>query len=338
MSMKYRLKTNFIMVYLVLVICFLILQGDNRIWAFPSTSTLQLGLMRISSIQYSPDGKCLAVANGNSVLLLDAQTLVQRGILIGHPYGIDLIAISDNGRLLASASRNIIKLWSIQMTEEVVTLMGHPDWVRNVAFSPGEQKFLSVDDSGFIKAWDLKTAEEISTMRDPRFYSQPTVFSPDGQIIAMANVIDETIHLLDVQTGKQLNILKWRQPLSMVFSPDGLLLASGNYNGVIQLWNVQTGKEFKILRGQKGGARHLAFSPDGLLLASAGDDVATITLWEVQTGNMLRTLTGHTEGVTSLAFSPDGKTLVSGGGFIGGELKLWDVKQGFSLSLLLPSV
>jgi WD40 repeat protein len=71
----------------------------------------------------------------------------------------------------------------------------------------------------------------------------------------------------------------------MAFSPDGQVLACGNYNRTIRLWDLRTGA-CVILPGHAAWVQTVAFSPDGLSLASGGDD-NTVYLWNVRTGQLL---------------------------------------------------
>ncbi len=111
---------------------------------------------------------------------------------------------------------------------------------------------------------------------------------------------------------------------SVSFSPDGTLLASGDVDDTLILWNVATKQRIAILEGHTRGVNSVSFSPDGTLLAS-GDAYGTILLWDV--GATLKQIArfGHGGGVHSVAFSPDGGILASGSG--DGTITLWDMSE-----------
>jgi WD40 repeat protein len=119
--------------------------------------------------------------------------------------------------------------------------------------------------------------------------------------------------------------------LSLAFSPDGTLLATGDAHGEIRLWRVADGKQLLVCQGHTVWVVSVAFSSDGTMLASSGID-AMVKLWDVQTGQCLHTLQGHTNLVWSVAFSADDRILASGSA--DRSLKLWDTQTGTCLNTL----
>ena len=66
----------------------------------------------------------------------------------------------------------------------------------------------------------------------------------------------------------------------------------------IQLWDRQTGKHLRTLKGHNGPVHGIAFSPDGTVLASAGD--AAVKLWHVTSGQRLDTFGQHRRAIHHL--------------------------------------
>jgi len=113
---------------------------------------------------------------------------------------------------------------------------------------------------------------------------------------------------------------------SVVFSPNGQVLASGSSDRTIRLWNPSTGELLRSFPGLPDVVISMAFfSVDGRLLASAHFDKA-IRLWNLHTGELLHTLTGHSRAVDSVAISPDRQALASGSR--DWTVKLWDLQTG----------
>ncbi|BAZ48573.1 WD-40 repeat-containing protein [Nostoc sp. NIES-4103] len=120
--------------------------------------------------------------------------------------------------------------------------------------------------------------------------------------------------------------------LSVAFSPDGKLLALGDTNGNIRLYQVSDWQQLLICKGHTNWVLSLAFSPDSGIFASGSID-HTVKLWDVNTGECLKTLCGHKHEVWSVAFSPDGNTLASASD--DQTIKLWSVHTGQCLKNFL---
>jgi WD40 repeat protein/tRNA A-37 threonylcarbamoyl transferase component Bud32 len=163
-------------------------------------------------------------------------------------------------------------------------------------------------------------------------------FSPDGRLLATADMHAAGVKLWDPLTGRQVLTLPGHGgPVeSVAFSPDGKLLATGGREGDVKLWDPATGAEALRLEGHTGPAWRVAFSPDGhTLAAGCGAEPQApgeVVLWDAATGRRLRSLTGHAGAVWSVAWHPDSNRLASGSE--DETVKVWDVRTGTELRSL----
>lgn len=75
----------------------------------------------------------------------------------------------------------------------------------------------------------------------------------------------------------------------MSVSPDGKLLASGGWDGVVKLWNTATLEGQGTIVSEPRMIWAVAFSPDGKTLATAGN-TGSIKLWHTITHKNIGTL------------------------------------------------
>ncbi len=111
----------------------------------------------------------------------------------------------------------------------------------------------------------------------------------------------------------------------------GGILATGDAEGQILLWQVADGRQLLSCQGQTGRVRALAFNPQGDLLASGGED-CLLRLWQVTTGQCLKTWSGHQNQINCLGFSEDNSLLASGSD--DQTVRIWDIKTGQPLHTL----
>jgi WD40 repeat protein len=126
--------------------------------------------------------------------------------------------------------------------------------------------------------------------------------------------------------------------MSVAFSPDGLLLASGSVDSTVILWDTATGRQLRTLKGHAGPVAAVTFSPDGQWVASAGED-NVVKLWEVATERNQLTLSakqkeGALPGFTTVAFSPNGRLLAAGNK--DNKIRVWEAGNGHDVSTLDP--
>ncbi|MEM9905530.1 MAG: NB-ARC domain-containing protein [Cyanobacteria bacterium P01_D01_bin.44] len=119
--------------------------------------------------------------------------------------------------------------------------------------------------------------------------------------------------------------------LSVAISPAGGYFVTGDVEGTIQLWQIQTGQRLLSCQGHTNWVRSVAFHPDGQTFVSGSYD-HTIRLWSVENGQCRTVYQGHRRGICAVTFSPDGQRLASGSA--DGTIRLWGYHSGQCLKTL----
>ncbi len=175
-------------------------------------------LPNITSLDYSPDGKLLAVTGFHEVLLLDATNpasldfvdgiasakIVNR--LIGMSARVEAVKFSPDGKKLAVSGGNPAELGEVQIweVESGKLLLSKPvsfDTVYGVNWSPdGELVSLGSTDTN-LRAIDAETGKQVFFQSAHEDWIRDTVFSADGsQLVSVGR--DMSCKLNEVKTQR----------------------------------------------------------------------------------------------------------------------------------------
>ncbi|PKN70266.1 MAG: hypothetical protein CVU54_06585 [Deltaproteobacteria bacterium HGW-Deltaproteobacteria-12] len=297
----------------------------------------------IYSVAFSPDVRFVLTGCANhKAVLWDVETGKPIRSFIGQTKDdlIESVAFSPDGRsVLTGGSDKTIRLWDTASGQEIRTFAGHKAWVNSVGFSPDGKLIVSGGWDGHIKLWDVATAAETGPFKENKPAAEykaarDNLRSAGGRgrggaapVVAEPAKIDVPPAVI-VRVGDKMawNIEAWKNRLStVVFSPDGKYLLSGNWGGVISLWDASSGQKIKNFTGHTGRINALRFSPDGRRILSAGRD-NLVKIWDVATGQALQTMTGHTGEVRAIAFSGKPHIVISGGA--DGTMRFWNSNTG----------
>jgi serine/threonine protein kinase/WD40 repeat protein len=202
------------------------------------------------------------------------------------------VAYSRDGRFLLALSKAFFRVWDLESD----TLTAHVPLKKAevlilVGFTARDRRVLFVSRSGEVQAWSTERWEQdpawmAGTVRQRKLYTH-------GNEVA--------------------------------FHPATGLLALGDRDGGVAVYNVETRSLLHEFQPESSGGVHPAISPDGNLLA-VGNETRGVTIFDLRTFEPRGKMFSRT--VNSLTWTSSGERLVIGGGT--GQhntaASIWDVE------------
>ena len=127
--------------------------------------TLEGHSSSVSDCAFSPDGRLIVSASGDSTLKVwDSETGQSLRTLEGHSSSVSGCAFSPDGKLIVSASDDrTLKIWDAGTGQMLRSLEGHSAYVIGCAFSPDGKLIVSASWDGTLKVWDSETGQTLAT-------------------------------------------------------------------------------------------------------------------------------------------------------------------------------
>ena len=312
----------------------------------------------IRGLTFAPDGRTLAAAcapaqgagilqTWNVVYNSGQPTPAEFGKPIqgyGEAGAVGDLVFDPKGDLVYSGSGDkAIQVWKFASDAPTKSFQ-HPNLVDVVAFSPDGTQLATGCHDGRVRLFDVAKGTVIREIQAHVTVPQPSAvyclaWSADGKQIVSGS-FDRTLKLWNVADGKLIREFKAYEDkkfekghrdsvVSLALSPDGKMLASGDWDHSIKIWNVADGSVVRDLinptlkprpdspQAHPGVVYALRFTPDGKRLVSAGGAPRLhgyLAIWNVADGKLLHGSEQAWGTLFSLALSADGKYLAVGTG------------------------
>ena len=205
------------------------------------------------------------------------------------------VCFSRDGQTIGTADANgKVALWNASTGELMRQWDGHSSKALDLALGPSGRLLASSGDDGTVKVWSV---ESETPVRELELGRCSVAISPDGNLMAVANAKgDGNLAIYSSTTWEtKANLEKAKHWISdLAYSPSGHQIAASCWDGNVYLWDTDTGKIVRRLRGNPNALKAVQFSSDGKLLASGDDKIGrTVIVWDAKSGVELSRLENH---------------------------------------------
>ena len=299
----------------------------------------------IWTLQFSPDGKTIAVGKYQWIEVWDLETQQLIHTYEPHASAVRCLTFSRDGKMLfagggLAAQSGELRIWDVASDKLLNTLEIHADTIESIAISPDETKLLtaSMDEYSAI----LNIAQEAEVGNETTTWLSQHVgrvlcalYHPDGTYFATGSE-DKTIKVWHPENHTVLVNFDGNDDAvySLAYAAGDELIVSGSADNTIRSWRVTVGGTSGpeaytgALVREYNGHQGPVYSVDcGMWnnqesIASGSADTSVI-IWNLRSGNRRRTFDESTDAVYAVQLSPNGRLVAAGGR--DGVVRIWHI-------------
>ncbi len=339
--------------------------GEWRLWNVETGKELRSEKLqgRMLSVAFVPDGKSLACGIDKNLRLYDLSAETASRVVTMHDATITSIAFTPDGTSVVTGSHDqTVKRTNLKTGQMEWQAPGYFEQVNSVALS--EDAALLVTGSsdhrlargkikavareigpGSLRLWDARTGRMVRRLGDTATQFMVAAISTEGQRVAGggANSAGKgSVGVWDAGTGKQL----WlhddlgAEVLGAAFARNGSILAAGTAEGVVVIYDAESGKVARSLSGHQGGVTSVTLSPNGKTLY-CGQGHGGARVWNLESGKPLNNCGAASSLaasfsidrlMNSIGLARDGAVLATCNSSVNNEfvepVRLWDARTG----------
>jgi WD40 repeat protein len=252
------------------------------------------------------------------------------------------VAYSEDGNQVAAAQTEYLLILNAADGSVKHRIEGFTGQIEGMEIAPDGKTLASVHglEPYMLRMWDIESGQVVRVLQNNQANGAVAhieiAFNPDGGILAMGG------DLWDLATGERMTAVEqtisaktscWSSDVA--FAPKGFTLATGCFDGQLDLWAMPEGVHVKRIAGYTSWVEGLAYSPGGDRLAAIyGVPDYLVQVWQLPEGKPAFTLEGGH--FTRVTYSADGSTLATVRadpeydqyGWPAGFVEIWDAADG----------
>lgn len=304
----------------------------------------------VLAMALSPDGKRLAAARGDEVVVLDVSppekpagnateaaappAVMKRWPTPHEP--VYSLAWSADGKWLAAGGSGRVRVWDLQSPTPAVELTGLLGRVNALAFVPAKPILLAGDGDaatdGMVRQWRVPDGTLVASWPAHGDSVLAMEASADGKLLVTGGA-DKLVKVWDRETGTPLATLEGHttQVTALAINADATRLASGGADKDVKVWDLKTKEKVGAAPAHPAGVTDLAWAEEGKLLTACEDGVVRLAAVSTE-GNFERSFPGAGDVVHCMTVSADGKTIYAGSH--DGQVSAWPAAGGAAVKKL----
>ncbi len=299
--------------------------GNVKVWDLDGAvrATIIAHSAPTLSVAFSADGNTLATAGfDDRVTLWKPDGTLLAVLPQGQASQVLSSAFMPRGEsLITGTTTGAVRIWTLDGLPRTSPLAtAHQGAVSSVAISPRGGLIASGGQDGKIRLWYVNGAPDGEPRPDQQGQILSLAFSPRGDAFVAGS--RALVRLWNLDATPRADLVGLREVVFTVkYSPSGDLIAGGDLDGGLMIWNADGSPHAGPIFAKHWGAiRSLDFAPDGQMIATAGED-QTVRLWKTDGTEIEEPLKGPTGPLRAVAFSAKGDRVIAGG--VDGTLWIW---------------
>jgi serine/threonine protein kinase/WD40 repeat protein len=239
------------------------------------------------------------------------------------PDGVTLLSASEDGDL---------RVLRIHPPSDLPSLAAHDGRILALTVGAGGRWAATADERA-VRLWDLETRERLAEYQVAGRTNLLRFSRDDRFLLRVAD--DNAVTILDTEERADPRRLTGHRSYveAAAVHPDGELLATGDWVGVVLLWDAASGRQVARLDDLGSGIHALRFSPDGSRLIGVG---TSLHVWDLATGALVASLEPrapavgfHTElPAAGTPLDADAGRILTGWRPDDASVEIWNVETG----------
>ena len=267
------------------------------------------------------------VGNGDYIVGGDGDKIrrwqVNDGKEVGQPTDVGTnvysIAVSRDGKwIVGGTGRGRVVVWDAESHEKASEFKGHNEGAPKVDISPGATRVASGSIDATVRVWSRSTGEQLLGPLEHDNWVAAVKFSPNGQFIATATWMRESVRIYDSRDGRLL----FDSPIkvgsayneSLAWVSDSKQLFALSRDGKVHCLDATNGQILSEWAIHSNDASCISLASNGAFIATSAG--SSVSFWDTATRTQIGPFIHHPVNVRYMAISANDDIVLSGGGKI----------------------